>query len=288
MHRAWGRFDVVFRCGEVTDHRSRADFLTQCAINSTSGYQAVLEGCIAPTAVVKTASWSHDIRSVLERLDVDMAESPAGIVDNLRRYDVTLIDPAPESLRRASQAREQLALDLALSADIFSSQTILNPSDQDSDELETMSRAAEALSLGDEPPSIRFGFLRPIAEEDDEDMSQRYIYPTGVRLLLKDWTIGTDPSKRADKDNYDGKEDLQSKVSERPVAVDRQRPPLIISSDARESPTMGTHGFVRSLRSPARSMPSTSQPMLDISGSMAGTQVSSQGRKKVKKRLDGF
>jgi hypothetical protein len=70
------------------------------------------------------------------------------------------------------------------------------------DGLETMSRAAEAVTLLEcVLPSSLFGYLlRPIPAPDHpippkpaENASTRLTLPSGIRLLLMEWDIGADP-----------------------------------------------------------------------------------------------
>jgi hypothetical protein len=173
-----GRLDIITLCGDVSDHSSD---LMRRAIHSPAGYQALLEGRLSPEPLIKSAAWSFNILPILKRQGFDIADNPAENVARLRRGEL-----GNHSSESSERDRERLALDLALSMDIFSSQPLLLPlSSPDLDELETISLAAEALTLYDEPPPIQFGYLNPVPKGDDN-----FAFPAGVRLLLKDWIVG--------------------------------------------------------------------------------------------------
>ena len=149
---------------------------------------------------------------MLSKLDSEFPEDLYTFIDRLRQYD--LISEAATPLRIESDAREQLALDLVLSKDIFAPQPCVRAVQDNLDVLETMSRAAEAMSLDDEPPPVSLGYLRPKARGVTESrstmpsrttppISQEFDCPLGVRLLLKDWEVGTDPSEYSYDDPYD-------------------------------------------------------------------------------------
>jgi len=116
-------------------------------------------------------------------------------------------------LTNQSDARDQLALDLALSTDICSPRPCVRHMKENLDALETMSRATEAMSLADEPPPVHLGYLRskPIGTTDSHSSaqsrtaspaSQELDSPMGVRLLLKEWEVGTDPREYTYDDPY--------------------------------------------------------------------------------------
>jgi hypothetical protein len=146
------------------------------------------------------------------------------IAERLRQYDLVLDDyRSGSSLRRESEAREQLAVDLVLSTDVYSAQSFANgeAKETEDDELETMSRAAEAMTLSErELPSSHFGYLSPIPAPDHhpippkpaENASTSVALPLGVRLLLAEWHIGADPDQYAYHDPYD--DDQQPKGTE--------------------------------------------------------------------------
>jgi hypothetical protein len=174
-----GRLDIITLCSDGSDHSPN---LIRRAIHSPAGYQALLEGRLSPAPLIKSAAWSFNILPILKRQGFDIADNPAENIARLRRGEL-----GNHSSESSERDRERLVIDLSLSTDVFSSQPLLRSSSPDLDELETMSRAAEALTLHDEPPPIRFGYLNPVPKGDD-----KLAFPAGVRRLLKDWIVGAD------------------------------------------------------------------------------------------------
>ncbi|KII88338.1 hypothetical protein PLICRDRAFT_110552 [Plicaturopsis crispa FD-325 SS-3] len=209
-------YDVAFRSGNEPKHPSRADFLTTSTLNSTRGYRALVQGRIPVDDLTRQVSWSRNIGNTLNRISGQPIGEPHAVVDSLRAYDLASHSEASGSvLRIESHAREQLSLDLALSTDVLSTQPFSMPSKSDSDNLETMSMAAEAMSLDDVPPPVHFGYLRPVpkgakdhynrslGDAPDDAPSEELESPLGVRLLLKEWEVGVDPEDFEYTDPYD-------------------------------------------------------------------------------------
>ena len=184
--------------------------------------------------------------------------------DSLRGYDLAPSDERPGlSLRRESEAREQLTLDLALSTDVFSVQPFskqhaLDPLDE---AIETMSRATEAISLMDtaDLPQVHFGYLNPVPQANHytrldngpEEPSQGARAPLGVRLLLKEWDVGADPNAYVYHDPY-GTEILDGGDIRRAAPVllppiprqqpQSQRPPMVVPTIAAGPPIVSRIG----------------------------------------------
>ncbi|KAG5647243.1 hypothetical protein DXG03_000778 [Asterophora parasitica] len=195
-------YDAVFHAGDDPD-QERSNFLTESSINSTRGYRAVSQGRLAPKTLIEGAAWHHNIAPILRRFDPNFPSDIQSGTNALRRHDLAK-DPerTPMSLRYENEAREQLALDLALSTDVFSSQKFSTVSGESAD-LETMART---LSLAGEPPTVDFGYLRPRRRDhyNKEEKDQETADSMGVRLLLKDWEVGADPDVHIFVDHYDG------------------------------------------------------------------------------------
>lgn len=209
------RFDIAFRSGEEPTHASRADFLTQSTLSSRRGFRALTQGRVPRESLIKGAAWHFNLEPVLQRFIPDISGDVQSLAERLRQYDLVLDDyRSGPSLRRESEAREQLAVDLVLSTDVYSAQSFAKGETkeaEDDDELETMSRAAEAMTLSErELPSSHFGYLSPIsapnhtsAPKPAENASTSVVLPPGVRLLLEEWDIDADPDQYAYHDPYD-------------------------------------------------------------------------------------
>ncbi|ETW86044.1 hypothetical protein HETIRDRAFT_310014 [Heterobasidion irregulare TC 32-1] len=304
-------FDIAFRSGNEPSDPGRADFLTQSAFSTTRGYRAFVQDRIPLRKLAQQVPWHRDITPFLQRFVPEMEELSHRADDSLRGYDLAPSDERPGlSLRRESEAREQLTLDLALSTDIFSVQPFskqhaLDPFDE---AIETMSRATEAISLTDtaDLPQVHFGYLNPVPQANHytrldngpEEPSQGARAPLGVRLLLKEWDVGADPNAYVYHDPY-GTEILDGGDIRRAAPVllppiprqqpQSQRPPMVVPTIAAGPPIV----------SPLRDVMQESQDS-GFGGSqefVTNTQIvpgpfgarQTAGKKKVgKKRIGGF
>ncbi|KAI4525805.1 hypothetical protein K525DRAFT_289564 [Schizophyllum commune Loenen D] len=259
--------DILFRSGDEPKNPSRADFLTQSTINSLRGYRALVQDRIPLDSIRKGAKWDWDMESSLARLDGDFKSMEVGqMEEQLRRFELTgdeeqVVEEGGEdtneadtdspedtrtaaSLRRETEARQQLTLDLALSRHVFSARPFVPPP-EDSDDLEAMT---SALSLATDPPPVHFSYLTPLRKDhyaresagaavdsanntsdpntsveaanatvDNADtFDQPLTLPPGPRLLLSEWTLGEDPSEYEFHDAYD------ADAAERPPPVKRK------------------------------------------------------------------
>jgi hypothetical protein len=191
------------------------------------------------------------------------------LAESLRSYDLVKDDDRTAlSIRRENNAREQLAVDLILSKDVYSPSAFRQPREI-GNELETMT---EALSLAEhdnnKPPEMEFGYLTPMIkgeeekkkddhdqeqEHEGEDMveessSEKVSLPLGVRLLLKDWEVGTKAKDYIFQDPYNTTGDSGLRHTLHP-AIQRlrqaniipslsqtsQRPPTVMSSQTMTS-----------------------------------------------------
>ncbi|KAI0321643.1 hypothetical protein OF83DRAFT_1080814 [Amylostereum chailletii] len=207
-------YDVAFRSGDEPQHQSRADFLTRSALNGARGYRAFFQNRIPYDGVKKYASWHFNLKDFLGRHIPEIPDDLHNLADRLHVFDLKDDDRRSGlSLRRETEAREQLVLDIALSSDVFSYQRLGRRIREESPEsvFDDMSRAAEAMSLHDpEPPTVKFGFFNPTPKADHyqpiadvtgertDDAQQ----PLGVRLLLQEWDLGGDPESYLFVDPY--------------------------------------------------------------------------------------
>ena len=256
---------------------SRADFFKDNVLSSVRGYRALVQGRIPRDQLMDQAPWKRDITPIISSFVTDMSNDPGTLTSGLGKYDLVSEEdrPAP-SYRREGEAREQLALDLTLSATIYSHEFNDTHLVGDDDELDAMSRATEAMSLENaEPPPVTFGFFRPESIEannldvsdptpDANTSSVASMIPLGVRLLLDDWKLGSSPHDYAYEDPY-GIADQPTAIQEaaRPRAAQQTTPtsalPPVVQTV--RPATMGRPPTVASSQ-PVRSLPTlpSSQP----------------------------
>lgn len=311
------RYDAVLRAGDEPTQTSRADFLTECVINSTRGYRVLVQGRFSPNVLAKGSSWHKNLTAVLQRLDPTFPDDAKNGAEAFKQYDLAENPKrSVESFRYEKVAREQLALDLALSADIFSSQPFSRGSKEDP----ALEDLTQTLSLASEPPPVDFGYLRPSysslrssyykKEETDESEASM-----GVRSLLKDWQVGTDPEKYVFVDHYDGNASTPQTTqetdlahgSELPFGTQSQRPPTILAASAvpprlprvvaQSQPDIG--GVTSRAFGYMSQMPLSSQPQMHSSqeymmstqvlpGAHGGRPTLPKKKSMTKKRVGGF
>lgn len=273
----------------------------------------MVQGRLSAHVLLKGASWHYDIAPILHHFDPDFRNDIQNHEEALRRYNLAE-DPerSAQSLRRETEAREQLALDLSLSTNVFSSQIFSKFSDDDL-QLETMTKT---LSLADEPPPLEFGYFRPVPAVDHYDKTDiekiEVVASVGVRTLLKGWEVGTDPEDFIFADHYDGNFTAQplrqpkkssqdgGNASQPPTVLSSQRPPIIVAAAvAPSNPTKGGNKVLttQSQGLPTRTVAFGNQPSQSSQEYMTSTQVlpgvyggrPSVGKKRVvKKRIGGF
>ncbi len=324
------RFDIAFRSGEEPAHASRADFLTQSTLSSRRGFRALAQGRVPRETLINGAGWHFNLEPVLRVFVPDISCGVQSTVERLHKYDLILDEcRSGSSLRRESEAREQLAVDLALSTDVFSAQPIAKSKADltEDDKFETMSRAAEAMTFSETgPPPVQFGHLSPIVHNAqgtmDGDASTDLELQPGVRLLLAEWDIGTDPDQFTYHNPYDDQQPVTSSpivpspIRKRPVkdqalVTQSQRPPLVattvppVIADSRVARTTAIStsqpvitGILLDSRNEAESERASDLPS-DPHATMASTQSVPgpyggrlpTGKKKIaagKKRVGGF
>ena len=175
------------------------------------------------------APWHRSIALTMSRLDEEFQVDPKEWTKYLQQFDLrdTMSDQA---YRYQYTARQQLELDLALSTDVFSE--MASKPDKVDQALEVMT---EALSLSAEPPSVEFGYLRPLERKhrgEDEKVLETPDIPMGVRLLLKHWGWGS-PESYPYRDPYNdsGSIDLIKSPAVPPIEdFVARRPPAVMAS----------------------------------------------------------
>ncbi|KAK7054775.1 hypothetical protein VNI00_003238 [Paramarasmius palmivorus] len=181
-------YDVILSSSDTPMYSSRSDFLSGSIFNSTRGYRALAQNRFPWDSIRKRAAWHHDISQNLAADTSLKLNDIDELSQQLRAFDLNMGDDHPaQAGKRQKKAREQLALDLMLSKDVLCHRPKLS-------------------SLDAEPPPVNFSFLRPVRKADyysrDED-GDNEISPLGVRLLLKEWELGTNPDEMVYKDPYD-------------------------------------------------------------------------------------
>ncbi|KAL0946619.1 hypothetical protein HGRIS_012815 [Hohenbuehelia grisea] len=227
-------YDVAFRTGDEPSKLTRADFLTQSVLNSTRGFRALSQGRLPMDTLAKTAQWHRNLGSTFIRIDESLVDGrPIG--DKFKQFNLVDEDSRSAlSVKRENQAREQLSLDLALATDVYSAQPFARENDRESD-FDLMERATEALSLDGEPPPVEYGYLRPNFTELTDGERSADGEALGVRLLLKEWTIGTDPRHYYYVDPY------EASATEAPRVVPRRKHGVASHPAPAQAPTIRTH-----------------------------------------------
>ncbi|KAH9857125.1 hypothetical protein C2E23DRAFT_771292 [Lenzites betulinus] len=268
VEHALTTFDIAMRSGPEPVDASRNDWFTGSALDCVAGYRALQQGRIPRHQLTQKAPWHLEVPSIIRRSVPGFADELPKMLENLSSYD--LADgpgrTAP-SFRRESEARQQLALDLSLSSDVFlHKRPGKNTAANFDEDVNNISRSTQAMSLSDlEPAPVQFSFLRPIrkagkldaGENAVDDLSGKPTMPSGVRLLLQEWEVGTDPWKYEYRDPYDEAgptpaarfqppaktataQDAQLAKEPRPAAQTlSQRPPVTGRSISRAPPTIG-------------------------------------------------
>lgn len=283
------RFDIAFRSGEEPTHASRADFLTQSDLSSRRGFRALTQGRIPRELLIKGAAWYVSLEPVLQRFLPEISGDVQTIAERLRRYDLVLDDyRSGSSLRRESEAREQLAADLVLSKDVYSGQWFAKAETEvtGDDGVETMSRAAEAMTLSETGlPPVHFGYLSPIPVADhrnrkpEDDAPTGVELPPGVRLLLGEWDIGTNPDQYSYRDPYDDQQPTATSLSfHSPIRDRAQTTPMVappVIAHSRTAPTAVMSSSQPIMRHLAAGTTDSTGPEshIDSQLAMASTQI---------------
>lgn len=141
----------------------------------------------------KGSAWSCDISPTLRHFVPETTQNIQDLTNFLSQFDLLNDGDRPyRSVQREVRAREQLALDLVLASNIYSSYPVTSPK-QVNENLESM---AEALSLDNDAPPMQFGYLHPLKRDNGEGgkgSNGAVMGAHGVRMLLKEWQVGADP-----------------------------------------------------------------------------------------------
>ncbi|PPQ93290.1 hypothetical protein CVT25_015288 [Psilocybe cyanescens] len=301
--------DIAFCAGDEPDHPSRADFLTESMICSKRGFRALKQGRLSARLV--RSPWHRSLLPVLRHLDPAFPADPIQSMDYLQKFRVADDEKHSNKSREYEQdACEQLTMDLALGSDIYLDAPIFKAA-----EVNALEAMTEALFIGDGPPPVQFGYLRPVEKtrsyyEGESKTSDGPDMPLGIRLLLKDWDSG-----KADdyiyQDPYDAASPAPVRTLNQPVKqrqnqtlpVKFQRPPQVLATNTVAGAPPEIHKKLASkIQSQDRFLPSgtdfrISQPTINFSQELAvSTQIMpgphggrpGPKKKPPKKRLGGF
>ena len=233
------RSDIVSNLEDV-DKRPRSN------IDPKDVVDALMHGYPATQKLSSLAQWHYNIKDTsipaLNHCLVDCASlhgylGDPDLVSEVERHDT--------AVQQETDARKQLVLDLSLSTDVFSTRPL--PRLQPFSAVGGIS--STDISYGEEPPEVKFGYFRPVrkiggdhyvGEEQDKGGDPVISSPLGVRLLLAEWELGTDPKDYAYRDPY-GVGDIDAlpipeyrklpapqMTQKRQVAP--QRPPLVVAA----------------------------------------------------------
>ncbi|KAJ3934468.1 MAG: hypothetical protein NXY57DRAFT_890064 [Lentinula lateritia] len=197
-------YDILFRTGDEPGHTSRADFLTETVFNSARGYRILLQDRLPVQSFLDGASWYSDIAPIMNHFDESTVGNIRSIAERFRSFDLSSSPDHPiQASRRQNKAREQLALDLTLSKDIFSTQRFTQF---------PRTPAGDCTEASGPPAPVHFHYLQPMPRRDhysrEEQQEDNVNFPFGVGLLLEDWDVGVDPDKYIYNNTYDVKAEL--------------------------------------------------------------------------------
>ncbi|KAJ3895659.1 hypothetical protein GG344DRAFT_38361 [Lentinula edodes] len=204
-------YDILFRTGDEPGHTSRADFLTETVFNSARGYRILLQDRLPVQSLMDGASWYSDIAPIMKHFDESTVGNIRSIAERFRSFDLCLSPDHPiQASRRQNKAREQLALDLTLSKDIFSTQRFTQF---------PRTPAGDCTEASGPPAPVHFHYLQPMPRRDhysrEEHQEDNVNFPFGVGLLLEDWDVGVDPDKYIYDNTYDVKAELNLETTQK-------------------------------------------------------------------------
>lgn len=312
-------YDIAFRSQENPNRILRSDFAAGSLVHSARGFLALSQNRFPYEGLRRGASWHVNIADIQNRIDPSLGPDMSAheLAESLHMYDLMRDDSRTEmSIRRENDAREQLAVDLVLSRDVYSPSAFAPPSGV-RDDLETMT---EALSLGehdiDEPPEMEFGYLNPVVKvkgmehykekeleeteaEQKENNTGKVSVPVGVRSLLREWEVGTKVQDYVFRDPYNNSsEEFAPQTTIRPIVgragasmsqpIQSQRPPAVMTSrtmdgGARLGSSQPLSGFVTDGKIGVESQEGMASTQV-LPGVYGGRVV----KKAVKKRMGGF
>lgn len=243
---------------DANKHISHTNFLAGSNINSKQAFDALMHGDIAIQKLAGLARWHYDIQDTSIPGLIPHSVDCNALHEQLKELNLSGVERHEPCVRREMEAREQLVLDLALSNDVYSAgpgPLAKLHSSAAGEAANSMGHPME-ISYSKEPPEVDFGYFRPIrklgadhyADKDqDGEEAPGVSSPLGVRLLLAEWELGTDPKDYTYHDPY-GVVDLEAQPIPQyrrlPAATQQKeipprRPPLVVTA-ATQPPAVQT------------------------------------------------
>ncbi|KAH7102282.1 hypothetical protein BKA62DRAFT_829387 [Auriculariales sp. MPI-PUGE-AT-0066] len=192
-------YDLVFRAGHEPTDTQRADWLSGSAFGTRAGHYAFAKDPVHGANYARAAAvkWHADLTPTLRVLDPGFPVPPAAdtwriqaAVDALQaRFKLNGASVSAE--RRMREAAEQVVIDNALAAYVYSVQPFATPQPRQTNKQDTTSSHLRSVSA-----------ISDQNAQDDDDDDKDAGMPLGVRLLLDEWTVGEDPAKYVFRDPY--------------------------------------------------------------------------------------
>ncbi|KAG9010101.1 hypothetical protein FRB93_004763 [Tulasnella sp. JGI-2019a] len=313
-------YDFVLRPTPDIQHLIQVVHSSNGPFNTPSQPLSPDLSCVtALNAIQETSAWTFNLSQTMTALCPADLLLPTGIDDldtqRYHRYDPAQEDHLSTAEDRISKDCSKLAMDLVMALDVFSKipfklgdivdnspSTILSAKDRAvSDLREATAMLSRASLVEKEPPPVQYGFLSPTYRKkrgrsgkgsrppsddtedkvEEEDVNQAPIaQPLGVRLLLKEWTIGDDPKDYVYVNTYAPASD-SSRINPLPRFPIYSTTPIAL-----KPPAVGSQSQVRTsqrpIAPPTISGASASQPGAVVAQDrQLRTPLSSQGAEPV-------
>jgi hypothetical protein len=308
-HTCLRRFDAVSLTPEE-DETPRARFYRRTPVDSSSD---ALRN--AATALSDNAGWYTNLLPYLLTTCPNLPESSTNWTgDDFARYGVVRHEGDSQRDLEA-RACQTLALDLTLSKDVFSSRPIKLVAEVDDTADNELSQATQALSISKaEPPPLQYGYLRPNIGDKETTTDDRSEL-LGVRALLSEWTLGSDPKAYRYADPYSrttqeaSPTPVRQSQTSQPIGTQRSQGPPVVASAIHRPPPVTSFSQSRPLVSSASqtfgeagpshsqdvfsrpwgsSQPDAFGPSTQIEAGRYGGRPSHVAVKKKPKRVGGF
>jgi len=201
-----------------------------------------MRGQIATPKLAGLARWRYNI------LDTSIPALSYHFVDcnALDEYlkELNLVPGDEEhgpSVQHETGAREQLVSDLVLSNDVYSARPFVKPHSFAAGEATRNTTAHPVeVSYSEEPPEVKFGYFRPIRKSGADHYAEKHrdneqeldvSSPLGVRLLLAEWELGSDPKDYTYRDPYG-----LANIDEQPIPQYRKLPAALPMTQKKQIP----------------------------------------------------